>query len=207
MERLRVSATRSNLIRIKEELRFAREGKDLLTQKREVLVMEMLRLQDDARQAREELNALLAAVYQAFSTAAMLEGFNALERLSMASPPPPGIDIRVRRVMGVAVPIVEGRPRDWRPSYGLAVGSSESDRTIRLLLEAQGKIMEVAEIETAIYRLAMETRKTLRRERALENLFIPQYAETVKFIQDSLEEKEREGFFQLKLVKGKRGTA
>jgi V/A-type H+-transporting ATPase subunit D len=202
MERLRVSATKSSLLRLKEELAFAREGKALLTQKREVLVMEMLRLQDDALRAREELDRQLAEAYRAFALAAMLEGFDAIERLALAIPVGPEVKIEERSVMGVVLPIVRGQPRPWQPTYGLASGSVATDQAVRLFHELEKRLREVAEIETAIYRLAMETRKTIRRERALENLFIPQYAATVKFIQESLEEKDRESFYQMKILKG-----
>jgi V/A-type H+-transporting ATPase subunit D len=201
LERLRVSATKSNLLRLKDELGFAREGKDLLSQKREVLVMEMLRLQDDVYKAREELDALLAEAYDAFAGAAMLEGFRPLERLALALPEGPPITVQERSVMGVILPVVESASASYRPTYSLARGSFETDRTVRLFLEVRDKLLEVAETETAIYRLAVETRRTIRRERALENLFIPQYEATVKYIEESLEEKERESFYQLKLVK------
>jgi V/A-type H+-transporting ATPase subunit D len=201
MERLRVSPTKSNLLRLREELAFAREGKELLTQKREVLVMELLRLQDDARKAREELDDLLARSYRAFAEAVMLEGYDAVARLALAVPPAPDVEVQERSVMGVVVPIVARKPREWRPAWGPAGASVAADRAARLFWEVSAKLLEVAEIETAIYRLAMETRKTLRRERALENQFIPQYAETVKYIQENLEERERESFYQLKLIK------
>ncbi len=201
MERLRVSATKSNLIRIKDELQFAREGKDLLSQKREVLVMEMLRLQDDVYKAREELEDLLRRAYDAFASAAMLEGFEALERIALAVPPSREVSVQERSVMGVVIPVVESPPVPRHPTYGLAKGSIETDRAVNLFLDVREKILEVAETETAIYRLAVETRKTIRRERALENLFIPQYRETVKYIEENLEEKERESFYQLKMVK------
>jgi V/A-type H+-transporting ATPase subunit D len=204
MERLRVPATKSNLLRLKEELTFAREGKSLLTQKREVLVLEMLRLQDDAQRVRTELDGLLANAYEAFAAAAMLEGYDAMERLALAVPAEPEVKVDERSVMGVVLPIVRGQARPWQPTYGLATGSSASDRAGALFHEVGRCLCEAAEIETAIYRLAMETRKTIRRERALENLFIPQYHETVKFIQESLEEKDRESFYQLKILKGGR---
>ena len=204
MERLRVSPTKSNLIRLRDELSFAREGKNLLTQKREVLVAELLRLHDDARKAREELDELLLRAYRIFAEAAMLEGFDALGRLSLGAAPRPPVKVHERSVMGVVLPILEAPPsRPWRPSSGLAGASVAADRASEAFQEVAEKLYEVAEIETAIYRLAMETRKTLRRERALENLFIPQYAATVKFIQENLEEREREGFYQMKLLKGK----
>jgi len=204
MERLQVSATKSSLLRLKDELGFAREGKDLLSQKREVLVMEMMRLQEDVHKAREELDDLLARAYDAFAGAAMLEGFRQMERLAPALPSGPAVIVHERSVMGVALPMVESPAVAYRPTYGLAQGSSETDRTVRLFLEVREKLLEVAETETAIYRLAVEARKTIRRERALENLFIPQYEATLKYIEESLEEKEREGFYQLKLAKKRR---
>jgi V/A-type H+-transporting ATPase subunit D len=203
MERLRVSPTKSNLLRIREELAFAREGKDLLSQKREVLVMELMRLQDDAQKAREELDELLARGYRAFAEATVQNGFDGMARLALASPELPEVKIHERGVMGVVVPIVEKPKVEWHVRYGLAAAPLAADRAGRIIYEAIARLLEVAEIETAIYRLAAETRKTLRRERALENLFIPQYQKTVKFIQESLEEKERENFYQLKLLKGK----
>ena len=203
MERLRVSPTKSALLRIRDELAFAREGKELLTQKREVLVMELLRLQDDAQKAREELDELLATAYRAFAEAAVQNGFDGMVRLALATPPLPEIKVRERSVMGVVVPIVDKPKVAWEVRYGLAAASLAADRAGKLLFEALARLLEVAEIETAIYRLATETRKTLRRERALENLFIPQYQQTVKFIEESLEERERENFYQLKLLKGK----
>jgi V/A-type H+-transporting ATPase subunit D len=201
LERLRVSATKSNLIRLKDELDSAREGKVLLSQKREVLVMEMLRLQDDVHKAREELDDLLTRAYDAFAGAAMMEGFRGMERVALAIPAGPSVTVRERSVMGVVLPVAESPPISRRPTYGLARGSSETDRAVELFLQVREKLLEVADTETAIYRLAVETRKTIRRERALENLFIPQYEVTVKYIEESLEEKERESFYQLKLVK------
>lgn len=204
MDRLRVSPTKSNLLRLRDELGFAREGKELLTQKREVLVMELLRLQDDAQHAREELDAQLAAAYLSFGRAAALDGSDGMARLALGTPAYPEVKVRERSVMGVVLPIIDRPTVPWQVRFGLAGASPLVEGAAELIRQAIEKLLEVAEIETAIYRLATETRKTLRRERALENLFIPQYQVTVKYIQDSLEEKERENFFQLKLLKGKR---
>lgn len=202
MARMEVSATKSNLMKMKDELSFARDGKELLAQKREVLVMEMLRLQDDARKVREDLNQLLERAYASFITASLLEGFDGMQRLALAIRPGVEMKVEERSVMGVILPIVSCEGREWRPDYGLGQGTLASDRTVQLFLEVAARLCEVAEIETAIYRLAMETRKTIRRERALENKFIPEYSASIKYIEDTLEERERETFYQLKLIKG-----
>jgi len=203
MKRLRLSPTKSTLLRLRDELGFAREGKDLLTQKREVLVLELMRLQDDAIQARQELDDLLATAYRAFGRATAFDGFDGLARLALASRELPDIKVRERSVMGVVVPIINRSEVTWERRFGLAGASPQADSAGERICAVIGKLLEVSEIETAIYRLAAETRKTLRRERALENLFIPQYEATVKYIQESLEEKERESFYQLKLLKGR----
>jgi V/A-type H+-transporting ATPase subunit D len=205
MERLRVSATRSNLLRLKDELAFAREGKELLTQKRKLLVMEMLQRQKEAQQAREEFDALLVHAYRAFAEAAMVGGFDGLERLALAIPEDLEIRLKEHSIMGVVVPSAEGRRSSWRPAYGLAGDTLAADDAVRLFRDVTERLAAVAAVETAIFRLAMETRKTLRRERALEHMFIPQYAATVAYIDETLEEKDREGIFQMKLLKRRAG--
>jgi len=202
MERLGVSPTKSALLRMREELAFAREGKELLSRKREVLVMELLRLQDDAQQARDELDEQLDSAYRAFAEATLNSGFDAMARLALAAPEWPELKIDERSVMGVVMPIVAKPELEWQVRYGLAAAPPVADRAGRLLFEAVLKLLEVVELETAVYRLAAETRKTLHRERALENFFIPQYQLTVKYIEESLEEKDRESLYQMKLLKG-----
>jgi V/A-type H+-transporting ATPase subunit D len=198
MERLAISVTKSNLIRMREELHFAREGKELLTQKREVLVMELMHLLDDSVKVREDLESLLAEAYGAFAKAVLLDGFDGIRRLVLGIAERSAPHVEERSVMGVMLPIVTGTSPGWEPAPEAA------DRAGRLFSAVADKLLEAAEVETAIYRLAIETRKTLRRERALENYFIPQYQQTVHFLQESLEEKERESFYQLKLSKERR---
>ncbi len=59
----------------------------------------------------------------------------------------------------------------------------------------------LAEIENSVYRLANEIKKTQRRANALSNIIIPQFEETIKMITEALEEKEREEFSRLKVIK------
>ena len=51
------------------------------------------------------------------------------------------------------------------------------------------------------YRLATAIKKAQRRANALQNILIPRYENMVKYIVDSLEEKEREEFSRLKVIK------
>lgn len=56
-------------------------------------------------------------------------------------------------------------------------------------------------MENSIYRLSVAIKKTQRRANALQNIIIPRNEHIVKFITDSLEEKDREEFSRMKVIK------
>jgi V/A-type H+-transporting ATPase subunit D len=60
---------------------------------------------------------------------------------------------------------------------------------------------ELAEIENAVYRLATNIRRTQKRTNALKNIMIPRYEEATRNIVNVLEEKDREEFSRLKVIK------
>jgi len=62
----------------------------------------------------------------------------------------------------------------------------------------------LAEIEDSVYKLAREIKRTQKRTNALKNIQIPKYEALVKSISEELEEKEREDFFRLKVLKRKK---
>ena len=62
----------------------------------------------------------------------------------------------------------------------------------------------LAEVENSVYRLANNIRKTQKRANALKNISIPRFEETIKFISESLEEKEREEFSRQKVIKNQK---
>ena len=64
----------------------------------------------------------------------------------------------------------------------------------------------LAEVENSIYRLAIAIKKAQRRANALQNVLIPRYDSMVKYITDSLEEKEREEFSRLKVIKSRKSN-
>ena len=67
--------------------------------------------------------------------------------------------------------------------------------------------VELAEVENSVYRLANAIRKTQKRANALKNIIIPRFDETVKFITEALEEKDREEFSRLKVIKRQKEQA
>ena len=204
MARLNIPATKSNLLRLSDELTFAREGRDLLDEKREILIMEIMGTLEDAHRKRLAMEKELAEAYKAFAIAKVLLGADNIRRAALGIQAEATVNIHDRSVMGVVVPVVQVKwNKSNKPRYGFAGTTYALDKAAKVFSACLEKLVELAEIETTLWRLATELKKTQRRFNALDNILIPQYSETVKYIEYTLEEQEREILFQLKRVKEK----
>ena len=207
MPRLNIPATKINLIRIRDELVLAQEGYDLLEQKRQVLIMEVMRLVDNLRKERQEVERLLREAYERLIRAEVEVGEQQVLRAGLSGSSGIEIALRERSVMGIIIPVVDTTESDFRPSYSFADTTSAVDEAAKAFHEALRHIARLGELENAAFRLATELKKTQRRVNALSSFFIPQYKETVKFLQETLEERDRDALFALKRLKGKAETS
>jgi len=204
MARLHIPATKSNLLRLSDELTFAREGRDLLDEKREILIMEIMGTLEDAHRKRLNMEKELAKAYKVLAVAKVLLGTDAVRRASLGIQAEADVEIRDRSVMGVVVPVVQVKwHKTQKPRYSFIGTTYALDNATQRFSKCLELLVELAEIETSLWRLATELKKVQRRFNALDNILIPDYDETVKYIQYTLEEKERETLFQLKRVKEK----
>jgi V/A-type H+-transporting ATPase subunit D len=201
MPRLKLSPTRSNLLMVKQRLKLAREGHDLLEKKRDVLVIEIVRLIQDAERVQRDVETQFAKAYSSMQEARAMMGTERVRRLILARPQEVEIVVTPRSVMGVAVPTVRFNAPQRQLLYGFGDTSVVLDRVHRRWRHALALMGEKAEKVTTVWRLALELRRTQRRVNALENIFIPTYQETLQYIQDMLEEKEREELFRMKRAK------
>jgi V/A-type H+-transporting ATPase subunit D len=193
--------TKSNLLELRDRLAMARTGYDLLEEKREVLVSELLAIIDDADQLRREVDEKLAAAFQALQEAVIELGRDQVERAALACGVKAELAVRERSIMGVLIPLVEREVSKLEPQYGLLGTSAGLDAAQAQFRETLETILHLAETETTAWRLAVELKKTQRRVNALENILIPQYEETIHYIEAKLEEDERESIFQMKRLK------
>lgn len=204
MAKINVAPTRSNLLQMKKSRDFAAEGYDILDKKREVLTTELLHVAHDAETLQEEVWALVADAYRALEKARLTMGQERVEWAALAVTKTVEVDIRSRGVMGVPIPRVEshGEPPDVSYSMGdTMVPLDETCLSFRKVLE---RIPELTEIVASTWRLARELQKTQRRVNALEYIFIPNYDDTIHFIESTLEEHEREETFRMKWLKSKK---
>ena len=207
MERLPLSVNKSNLLRLKEELVFASDGLELLDEKKEALMAHISSLASKAERVRAKLHAALSETYGHLRDAILAQGRVVCERASLAAALGEDLDIRERSFMGVALPVVRLHIPEFLPRFGFQGTGVAMDALARTMHQNLEVIAELAEIEVGLFRLVAEIKKTIKRINALENIYIPVYGATIKHIEASLEEKEREFLFQLKRQKGRREEA
>jgi V/A-type H+/Na+-transporting ATPase subunit D len=207
VERLLVSVNKSNLLRLEEELTFASDGRDLLDEKKEALMAHISSLSTKAERVRARLNEVLKETYRLLREALLMHGRLACERASLAVRAGEEVEVKERSFMGVVLPVVRISLPRFLPSYGFLETGFSMDAVADSIHRGLEVIAELAEIEVGLFRLMTEIKKTIKRINALENIYIPLYQATIKHIEESLEEKEREFLFQLKRQKRRREQA
>lgn len=198
-----LTPTRANLIKSKEALEFSRKGYYLLDKKRTVLIKEMMKLTEQAKEIQSKIGEYFKKGYNALQVVNMTIGIENVQEIAMSIPIDEDVDILHRSVMGLEVPMTDYEEKDKSPSYSFYRTNPAMDIAVEDFNKIKYLVYELAEVENSVYKIAMEIKKTVKRTNALDKIMIPKYEEDVKRIQEVLEEKEREDFFRLKKVKNK----
>ena len=199
-----VFPTKGNLIATKKTLALSTMGYDLMDKKRNILIREMMSLVDQAKRLRDEVDRIYDEAYEALRNANITLGM--IDEIAESLPIDNGITIGFRSVMGVDIPIVKYDPQPPVLSYGMYESNSQLDNAFICFHRVKEITITLAEIENAAAGLSDAIVKTQRRANALKNVVIPNLESTVKFISDSLEEKEREEFSRLKVIKAQKAS-
>jgi V/A-type H+-transporting ATPase subunit D len=198
-----VAPTKTNLLKLRQELAFARLGHELLDQKRNILVLELLALVDQTVDFQERVVRALAEAYRTLQEAVMHMGKLRVATLASAVNIDAEITLKQRRVMGVRLPVVETSFVEHPPYYSPMGTSFWIDGSLEQFKQALQLMGRLAELKISIIRLATEVRKTIRKVNALEKIAIPELRANVLFIQNRLEENERDMFVLMKMVKNR----
>ncbi len=194
-------ATRSNLIRLKDELLFAKDGLELMDQKKEILVRQISSLAVKAERVRAEMNQRLTEAYDQLREAMVRHGEAAVESAGLGLRAEEQLQVRERSLMGVVLPQVHIDLPLFQPGYAFCGTGKSMDATAAAIHRAMEVTGELAEVEVSIERLLAELKKTLKRINVLAQIYVPRYQTTIKAIELSLEEKEREALFRLRRVR------
>ncbi len=201
MPRYKVIPTKTNLMKLKRDLSFAREGYDMLDQKRQILVVELMDIVDKATDLQERVTQEVSKAFASLQTAVINMGRSKITELASAVNINYKIAIKMRRIMGVNIPKIDLDIDDKSPYFSLLETSYSIDEAISDFKSLLNNLSKLAELRISLMRIADEVRRTMRRVNALEKIAIPDYEESVKYIENTLEENERETFAILKIVK------
>jgi V/A-type H+-transporting ATPase subunit D len=201
MAQLTYAPTKTNLLKLRNDLSFARQGYELLDQKRDILIIELLALVDQAADFQSRVEKALGKAYEALEEAVMDMGRLKVHYLTGAVNITTDITVRSRRVMGVPLPVIETEFREHGPYYSPMGNSFWIDSALGSFQDVLTLLGKLSELKISVLRLAHEVKKTIRKVNALEKIAIPDLKETVHYIESKLEENERDMFVLMKMVK------
>ncbi len=205
-----VKPTRKNLMAIEDRIELSERGHDTLEQKRDGLIMEFMDILDQAQDVRNDLNANYEIAQRKLNMARAMEGDVAVRGAAAALKEHPEITTQSKNIMGVVVPQIESskvrKSLDER-GYGLLGSSARIDEAADAYEELLETIILAAEVETAMKKMLKEIETTKRRVNALEFKLLPDLYENQEYIEQKLEEQEREEIFRMKKIKAKKEEA
>lgn len=193
--------TKGNLILAKNSLALASQGYELMDKKRNILLRELMGLIDQAKDIQSEIDSTFHEAYQALQKANIELGIHYVQDIAASVPLEQSIRIKTRSIMGTEIPLVQSQS-DWpNLTYAFYSSSEALDRARMNFEKVKELTIKLSMVENSAYRLASSIRKTQKRANALKNITIPTYQNLVTTISNALEEKDREEFTRLKVIK------
>lgn len=193
--------TKGNLILVKNSLALALQGFDLMDKKRNILVRELMDLIEEAKGIQSQIDQTFRSAYAALQKANMEIGINTVQTISYTVPIEDTIRIKTRSIMGTEIPLVQFDPDGEIPTYAFYNTKESLDAARQAFEKVKELTIRLSMVENSAYRLAANIKKTQKRANALKNITIPHYEQLTKDITNALEEKEREEFTRLKVIK------
>ncbi len=198
--------TKGNLILAKNSLKLAKQGYELMDKKRNILMRELMELIDKAKDIQREIDSTFTSAYLSLQQANIEMGIVNVQELSNTIPEEDSIEIKQRSIMGTEIPLVEYDSTVNKPTYAFFQTKLSLDEATKRFVKVKDLTIRLSMIENSAYRLATNINKTQKRANALKNITIPSYTTLVTEIQNALEEKEREEFTRLKVIKRRQTT-
>ena len=202
-----VKPTRKNLMQIEDRIELSERGHDTLEKKRDGLIMEFMDILDQAQDVRGDMREDYQEAQRAIDMARTMEGDVAVRGAAAALKEHPELTTQSKNIMGVVVPQIEStkvRKDLEERGYGVLGTSARIDEAAEAYEELIETIILAAEVETAMKKMLEEIEKTKRRVNALEFKLLPELRENQEYIEQKLEEQEREEIFRMKKIKAKK---
>ncbi|MBQ5537185.1 MAG: V-type ATP synthase subunit D [Treponema sp.] len=207
MAKLNIAPTKSNLLSIKEQLSVAVDGYDLLEQKREILVMELMRMVEKVKLLERDIDNTIGKAYPALKNMLVTVGSDRVERIAHSVKYDYNMKEKSVQAGGMTFNSIDVEIPKQQLFYSFMGTFADSDKVMVEFFKLLNLLTELASIRTIVWRLASEVKKTQRRVNALDKMIIPQTEETKVYIESVLEERDRENVFVLKSLKNRKRDA
>jgi V/A-type H+-transporting ATPase subunit D len=197
--------TRADLLAVKQRIVIANQGRRFLEMKREVLVMELIKLAKRMPMQTEMLRNSYRKALDTIAIAEMMEGSFGLTIAAVSVEGIPEFTVANKNLMGLNVPVFssEHTKKDLMTrGYGLLATSSVIDEAAEGYEQVVEEVIRVAEGRAALILLLDEVDRLSRRVNALDKRIIPGLLETRSWIEFQREEQER--FEKVRLLHVKR---
>lgn len=194
--------TKGNLMLAKNSLTLASQGYELMDKKRNILIRELMELIDQAKDIQSEIDITFQTAYKSLQKANIELGISYVREAGESILVEDSIEIKARSIMGTEIPLVRfHKKEDKPPSYAFYSTKESLDQARAAFERVKELTIRLSMVENSAYRLASSIKKTQKRANALKNITISSYSSLVRDITNSLEEKDREEFTRLKVIK------
>lgn len=198
-------ATKGNLMRAKNSLQLAKQGYELMDRRRNILIRELMLHVDEAKKIQDKIDTTFSSAYQALQAANVEMGISSVQSIANTVPVENSVLVHSRSIMGTEIPLVRyTKVEHEQPTYALYRTRDALDKARKSFEEVKYLTLQLSQIEITARRLAADIQKSQKRANALQNITIPRYEALIKKISNELEEKEREEFTKLKVIKAQK---
>lgn len=194
--------TKSNLMKLKKTIALSKQGQELLEKKKYILINEKEKYIEQKKEIEQTFKKQYLDAFLSLQNANIEMGINKVSNISETIKIDKKLDIKYKTVMGVDIPITaysSNKVPDL--TFGLLDTTISIDEAITSFQNIKTTLIELARLETTISRLDDAIIKVQKRSNSLKDIIIPNYLKNQKNIQDILDERDREEFTRMKLIK------
>ncbi|PWN41919.1 V-type H+-transporting ATPase subunit D [Ceraceosorus guamensis] len=205
-----VFPTRMTLNTTKQRLKGAQTGHSLLKRKADALTKRFRTITSKIDEAKRKMGRVMQLA--SFSLAEVQYATGDIGYMIQESVKSATFKVHAKQenVSGVLLPAFEAVPSQSGAGAaefaltGLSRGGQQVQKAREVYTQALKTLVELASLQTAFVILDEVIRMTNRRVNAIEHVIIPRLENTISYISSELDEMDREEFFRLKKVQGKK---
>ena len=201
----RPAANRMMLQQFKARLVGAKKGFQLLKKKRDALKTRFQLMLREIVECKKAVGEGMKDVSFSLAKAKWAAGGDVTQSIiQRVKKPSVSLKLNAENVAGVLLPIFDLQRDQSKDQALMSLGAGQGGQVIQSCrnehIRVLDKIVKMASLQTCFLALDEEIKMTSRRVNALDYVVIPRIESVVKYIEQEMDEMEREEFFRIKKV-------